>query len=385
MNPPDRSCRRRGGAEAERRQLTVMFADLVGSTQLSQRLDPEELRDVLRAYQDVATSVIGQYGGYVAQYMGDGVMAYFGYPVAGEDDAERAVATGLQLTRRVPELTAGGVAMAMRVGIVAGPVVVGDLIGQGASQQNAVVGETPNLAARLQAEAGPNSVVVSSSTCELVRGLFEVERGNERMLKGFAQPQILWRVSGARPTESRFAALRHRALTGFVGRRSELDLLLARWESAAAGEGQVVVLGGEPGIGKSRLSEELRRAVESSSPLVIRYQCSPHHANSAFHPFIEQLQRAAGFIPSDDDAARLTRARETRGDLGARARDDVGAVRLAAVLAGDPQSRRRAVPAAAEGGHRECPRGRPAPSSLRARRRRAGAVRGCALGRSDES
>jgi class 3 adenylate cyclase/tetratricopeptide (TPR) repeat protein len=296
-----------GAAEGERRQLTVMFADLVGSTALSQRLDPELLRDALRAYQAVARSVVAEHRGYIAQYMGDGIMAYFGYPVAGEDDAERAVAAGLELTRRVPEVTVGAAAMAVRVGIATGPVVGGDVIGEGASQQNAVVGETPNLAARLQGEAAPNSVVVSTSTRELVRGLFELERGSERMLKGFDRPQTPWHVTGARPAESRFAALRHQTLSDFVGRRSELDLLLARWESAVGGEGQVVLLGGEPGIGKSRLAEELRRAITAASPLVIRYQCSPHHANSAFHPFIEQLQRAAGFIASDGEATRLAK------------------------------------------------------------------------------
>lgn len=290
----------------ERRQLTVMFADLVGSTELSQEFDPEDLRDGNRAYQDAAKATIERFGGYVARYMGDGVLAYFGYPQAHEDDAERATRAGLQLADSVPQLETP-MKLAVRVGIATGPVVVGDLIGEGASQESAVIGETPNLAARLQGEGDANTVLVSAATHALVHGSFEFEALGERSVKGFAKAQPLWRVVGERQTESRFEARQGIALGRFVGRRSELALLLERWESALGGEGQVVLLGGEPGIGKSRLSEEIRRAVEVQPHLTLRYQCSPHHTNSAFYPFITQLQHAARFQPGDSVAGRLTK------------------------------------------------------------------------------
>jgi predicted ATPase/class 3 adenylate cyclase len=290
--------------QGERRQLTIMFADLVGSTELSQELDPEDLREGNRAYQDAAKTTIERYGGYVARYMGDGVLAYFGYPQAHEDDAERATRAGLELADSVPKLETP-VPLAVRVGIATGPVVVGDLIGEGASQERAVVGETPNLAARLQGEGEANAVLVSEATHSLIRGVFEFDELGERPLKGFAKAQSLWRAVEERQSGSRFEALRSEALGRFVGRRSELALLLDRWESTLAGEGQVVLLGGEPGIGKSRLSEEFRRAADAQPHLTLRYQCSPYHTNSAFYPFIAQLQHAARFEPEDTTDTRL--------------------------------------------------------------------------------
>jgi len=297
------------GGEAERRQLTVLFCDLVGSTELTQRLDPEELRELNRAYQDAATEAIRSVGGYVARYMGDGVLAYFGYPEAHEDDAERAVRAGLRLTERIPALDVG-TRLAVRVGIATGPVVVGDLIGESASQERAAVGEAPNLAARLQGEAPPGAVVVSDSTHRLVEGLFECADLGRRRLRGFEREQGVWRVTGERSVESRFDALHPRDLTPLVGRDSELGLLLDRWEAACGGEGQMVLLGGEPGIGKSRMLVALRDAIVGTPHFELRFQCSPHQVNSALHPVSRHLATAAGFAPHDAPGERLRRIRE---------------------------------------------------------------------------
>lgn len=285
-------------ADAERRQLTVMFCDLVGSTELSQTLDPEELREINRAYQDAAKVSVEKYGGYVARYMGDGVLAYFGYPLAHEDDAERAVRAGLDLAGIVPNLNTN-LQLAVRTGIATGSVVVGDLIGEGASQESAVVGETPNLAARLQGEAAANTVMISDATRALVAGMFECSELGARRLKGFAAEQTLWRVPAERRSESRFEALRSKSLTSFVGREGEFGLLLNRWESAVGGEGQVVLIEGEPGIGKSRIADELRHASNPRPQATIRYLCSPHHTNSAFYPFIAQMENVSNAVPGD--------------------------------------------------------------------------------------
>jgi len=292
------------GGEAERRQLTVMFCDLVGSTELSQLYDPEDLRELNRAYQDAAKAAIEKHDGYVARYMGDGVLAYFGYPQAHEDDAEQAVRAGLELITSLPGLNTP-VKLAARVGIATGRVVVGDLIGDGASQESDVVGETPNLAARLQSAAEPNTVVISDSTHALLHGLFDCVDLGARVLKGFADEHRLWRVDSERLTENRFEASHSTDLTPFVGRASELGLILDRWETVVAGEGQVVLLSGEPGIGKSRLVDEFRRAIGSRPHTSIGYQCSAHHLNSAFFPFASQLQFAANIGTQDNVDQRL--------------------------------------------------------------------------------
>ena len=295
-------------ASAERRQLTVMFCDLVGSTALSSRLDPEDLREVIGAYHQCATATVGRFDGFVAKYMGDGVLVYFGYPRAHEDDAERAVRAGLALVDAVGRLTPQvGVALRVRVGIVTGQVVVGDLIGEGAAREEAVVGETPNLAARLQAFAEPDSVVISPATRRLVSGLFECADLGAQELKGFAEPMHVWRVLGASEPESRFGARRAAGLTPLVGREEELALLLRCWERAKAGRGQVVLLSGEPGIGKSRLVRTLRERLSGEAHTPLRYQCSPYHVNSALRPVIDQLERAAGFARGDTAAAKLAK------------------------------------------------------------------------------
>jgi class 3 adenylate cyclase len=245
--------------EAERRQLTVLFCDLVGSTELASRLDPEDLRGVIGAYQRCAAAVVERFEGHIAKYLGDGVLAYFGWPQAHEDDAERAVRAGLQLVREVAPLQPhAGVPLQGRVGVATGHVVVGDLISEGISDRDAVSGETPNLAARLQVLAAPGSVVISASTRRLVGGVFELSDLGPQRLKGFAEPLGAWRVEGEGRAEGRFEARQTAGLTPLVGREEEIALLLRRWKQARDGEGQVVLLSGEPGIGKSRIVRELR-------------------------------------------------------------------------------------------------------------------------------
>ena len=285
-----------------------MFCDLVGSTALSARLDPEDLRAVIGAYHRCVAKVIGRGGGFVAKYMGDGVLAYFGYPRADEHDAERAVRAALKLVEKVAGLdTVAAAPLQVRVGIATGLVVVGDLIGQGASQEQAVVGETPNLAARLQALAEPGTVVIAPSTRRLTGGLFEYADLGAVELKGLGAPVMAARVVRGSAAESRFEALHGRELTPLVGRDEELALLQRRWQQAKAGEGRVVVLIGEPGIGKSRLAQAMLEEPAGEPHTRLRYFCSPHHQASALHPFITQLEHAAGFSREDMAEARLAK------------------------------------------------------------------------------
>ena len=293
-------------ADAERRQLTVMFCDLVGSTALSARLDPEDLRAVIGAYHRCCAKVIERGGGFVAKYMGDGVLAYFGYPRADEHDAERAVRAALKLVEKVAGLdTAASAPLQVRVGIATGLVVVGDLIGAGSAQEQSVVGETPNLAARLQALAEPGAVVIAPSTRRLTGGLFEYEDLGAVELKGLGAPVMAARVVRGSAAESRFEALHGRDPTPLVGRDEELALLQRRWRQAKAGEGRVVLISGEPGIGKSRLTAALSERIEAEPHTRLRYFCSPHHQDSALYPFIIQFERAAGFARDDTPEAKL--------------------------------------------------------------------------------
>ena len=289
---------------AERRQVTVMFSDLVGSTALSARIDPEDLREVISAYQKCVTASVQRFGGFVAKYMGDGVLVYFGYPQAHEDDAERGVRAGLELVASVSRLKTHA-PLQTRVGIATGLVVVGDLIGSGASQEQAIVGETPNLAARLQSVAEPNSVVIAESTRKLVGNLFELEDLGARDLKGIEGPMRAWTALRPSPVESRFEALHASGLTELVGREEELDLLMRRWSKAKSGEGQVVLLSGEPGIGKSRLTAGLMERLAAEPHIRLRYFCSPQHTDSALYPIISQMERAAGFAHDDTPQAKL--------------------------------------------------------------------------------
>jgi class 3 adenylate cyclase/predicted ATPase len=293
-------------ASAERRQLTVMFCDLVGSTALSGRLDPEDLRGIIVAYHRCCTNLIEHNGGFVAKYMGDGVLAYFGYPRAHEHDAERAVRAGLALVEVVPKLETAiaGMSLQVRVGIATGLVVVGDLIGSGVAQEQAVVGETPNLAARLQALAEPGAVVIAAGTRQLTGGLFEYRDLGSVAVRGFADNMPAWQVLGIGAAESRFEALRT-TITALVGREDEIELLMRRWHQAKGGDGCVVLISGEPGIGKSHIAQTIAERISSEPHIRLRYFCSPHHQDSALYPSIAQLERAAGFRREDTDAQRL--------------------------------------------------------------------------------
>jgi class 3 adenylate cyclase/predicted ATPase len=280
----------------ERRHLTLLFCDLVGSTALSAHLDPEDLRQLYRAYRDACVRVVARYDGLLAQFMGDGVMVYFGYPQAHEDDAERAVRAGLDIISTVGWLrTPAGGRVEARVGIATGLVVVGDL----SSQAQAVVGETPNLAARLQAAATPGKVVVAASTRRLLGQLFRLRPLGGLRVKGVAEPVEAWIVEGETLSDSRFEMVRARRLTSFVGREREVALLDERHRLAWQGKGQILLISGEAGIGKSRFAAQFAERIADQPHTRLRYQCSPYHAASAFHPIIEQLKRAACLDPGD--------------------------------------------------------------------------------------
>jgi class 3 adenylate cyclase len=282
-----------------------MFVDLVGSTVLSGRLDPEEMREILQTFQNTVAGEISRYEGHIAKFMGDGVLAYFGWPRAHEDEAERAVRAALAISRAVSKLVINREALACRIGIATGVVVVGDLIGEGAAQEEAVIGETPNLASRLQGIAQPGAVVISDVTRELVGDLFEFRLIPRQKLKGFQKDIRVFEVIRERPVESRFAARSGNQMRPLVGREQELALLVERWRQAEHGEGQMVMLMGEAGIGKSRLCEALVTSIAGSMHLNLRYQCSPYHTESALWPVIQQLSFAAAFESDDSNETRL--------------------------------------------------------------------------------
>lgn len=294
--------------EAERRQLTVMFVDLVGSTALSSHLDPEEMAEVIGKYQNAVAGEITRVDGHVAKFMGDGVLAYFGWPRAHEDEAERAVRAGLAITAAVAKLvTPANEALGARIGIATGLVVVGDLVGEGAAQEAAVVGETPNLAARLQSLAEVGCVVIAASTRLLLGELFELVDLGTHDLKGFATPVQAWLVISESQAEGRFEALHGMRLMSLVGRDQEVAVLLECWRRAKAGKGQVALISGEPGIGKSRIALALRERLRSEECVSLRYHGSPYHTNSALFPVMEQLRRAAGFEHEDTPEVKLTK------------------------------------------------------------------------------
>jgi class 3 adenylate cyclase/tetratricopeptide (TPR) repeat protein len=306
---------------AERRQLTVLFSDLVGSTALSARLDPEEMQELLRAYQSQVTEVVSESGGYVARFIGDGVLVYFGYPQAHEDDAERAVRAGLSLVKSIGQLnTAAPEPLNARVAIATGLVVVGDLFGSGEAQERGITGETPNLAARLQGLAEPGTVIVAEGTRRLLGDLFELCTLTPLVLKGFSEPVRAWRVIGEGRAETRFEALHGTLLTPLVGRDEELELVLSRWRQAKEGGGQVVLVCGEPGIGKSRLVLAFGERLRDEPKATVSYTCSPHHIHSALFPFIARVERSVGFSPADAAETRLGKLesllRETVADPG---------------------------------------------------------------------
>jgi class 3 adenylate cyclase/predicted ATPase len=281
-----------------------MFCDLVGSTELSSRLDPEDLREVIAAYHRAIGEIVAGFDGFVANYMGDGALVYFGYPQAHEDDAERAVRAGLGSIDAVRRLDVKSVKLQARVGIATGLVVVGDLIGEGSAQQQSVVGETPNLAARLQALAEPDAVMIAAGTRRLIGDLFEYRDLGAVEVKGIAAPVPAWQVLRPSVVASRFEALRGSVLTRLVGRDEEVDLLLRRWARTKAGDGQVVLISGEPGLGKSRITAALEERLHAEPHLRLRYFCSPYHQDGALFPFIDQLGHAAGFARDDAPAGK---------------------------------------------------------------------------------
>ena len=299
----------RPGHDAERRQLTVMFCDMVGSTALAARLDPEDLHEVMRRYQETCAEVVARFEGHVGNYIGDGILAYFGYPKAHEDDALRAIRAALDIVEAIKRLNDDlddlGVSIGVRVGINTGIVVVGD-IGTGEFRDTmAVVGETPNVAARLQGLAEPGTVVVGERTRRLLEGLFVFDELGPQVIKGIDEPVAVFRVREATGAPSRFEAVAMRGLTPLVGRDEEIRLLLSRWQDAKEGEGHVVLLTGEPGIGKSRIIQAFREQVRSDQATVLRYYCSPFYVHSALHPVLDQLERAAALKKSNSPEVKL--------------------------------------------------------------------------------
>jgi class 3 adenylate cyclase/tetratricopeptide (TPR) repeat protein len=311
-----------------------MFCDLVGSTGLSARLDPEDMRDLVSAYRKTITDAVSRFGGFVAQYLGDGVLVYFGYPQAHEDDAERAVRAGLAVVAAVDDIkTRASEQLRARVGIATGLVVVGERIEAGGLWLRDAIGETPNLAARLQAVAVPGEIVIAASTRRLVGRFFECHALGAIELKGLPQPVEAWRVRDRSAGVSRFEAMRTGALSPLVGRQEEIELLLRRWHQAKSGEGRVVLLTGEPGIGKSRIAESLLARLESEPHIHLRYFCSAHHEHSALYPFIAQLERTVGLEPGSSPGAKLDRL---EGLLGPTAGDAPQELALIAELLSVP-------------------------------------------------
>jgi len=305
---------------AERRQVTVMFSDLVGSTALSTHMDPEDLREVISAYQKSVAETVRRFDGFVAKYMGDGVLIYFGYPHSHEDDAERAVRAGLDIIGAVSRLeTRAPEPLKVRAGIATGLVVVGDLIGSGDAQERGIVGETPNLAARMQGIAEPNRVVIAESARRLLGTLFELEDLGSHSLKGLAGPVRAWAAIRPSTVEGRFEALHGQGLTALVGREEEFEILLRRWQRARGGEGQVVLVSGEAGIGKSRLTAALLERLAGEPHTRLRYFCSPQHTDSAFYPIIGQLERAAasriGMTHARSSTSSMPRSRRFRPQI----------------------------------------------------------------------
>jgi class 3 adenylate cyclase/predicted ATPase len=304
--------------DGERRQITVLFCDLADSARLSSRLDPEDLRAVVQAYQEICAEAIARHEGHLAQYLGDGILAYFGYPAAHEDDARRSVRAGLAIVTTLASSAArfpSGVEVTVRVGIHTGPVVVGTM-GAGGHTEQLALGETPNLAARLQGLAAPNTVVISDTTRRLTEGLFAVRSLGEHALKGIPQPVPVYQVERETGAAGRLDVERARGLTPLVGRDHEVALLKARWERVREGAGQVVLLSGEPGIGKSRLLQVVRDDVAGAQTAYLECRCSPYHAHSPLYPVIDLLERACGFMDGDDVGERLGKLSGFLNDAG---------------------------------------------------------------------
>ena len=322
---------------AERRPLTVLFCDLVNSTGIAERLDPEDLSRLLLAYRASCAQVVTRLGGHIAQYVGDGIMVFFGYPQAHENDAERAVRAGLELVEAMEPLNATPWPMPLllevRVGIASGPVVAGELISEGSAETPAVMGHTLNLAARLQSLAAPSTVIIAPSTRRLVGGIFQYRDLGLQDIRGLTEPIQVWQVSGERATDSRFEAAHSGALAPLVGRTAELEELLSHWQRTRAGEGCRVLLSGEAGIGKSRIVQTLRERILSEGHQTLNLQCFPHYNNSPLLPLIQRLMRLAGFAPEDGPDSRLDKLRAL---LEPAVPDPQRAVALLAELLGIP-------------------------------------------------
>ena len=331
---------------AERRQLTVMFCDMVGSTALSEQFDPEDVRDMIASFRERCVSVVKRYEGFAARYLGDGILIYFGYPNAHEDDAERSVRAALEIVRSLSSARASdasGVTAqgpSVRIGIATGLVVVGDLVGQDTEERDSAVGETPNLAARLQALAPPNGVVIASSTQSLLRGKFDYQDLGFHALKGISAKVQAWLVVRPSRAETRFAAAMGSRLTPLVNRTEEVALLLTCWQQAKAREGHVVLLTGEPGIGKSRIVQELRERIARDQHRQVSLQCSPYYSSTAFHPFIEQLKLALGLDGETASALWLT---SLEADVAATNGDAETVVPILAALLSIPTGDRYAA------------------------------------------
>jgi class 3 adenylate cyclase len=325
----------RDGLSADRRHITVLFCDLVGSTQMSTVLDPEDLTELLNGYRRYCSETIARWHGYVAKYMGDGVLAYFGWPRAHEDDVETAVRAGLELSTGVRLLETGSrVRLATRIGIATGEVVVGDTIGEGAAQEHSVVGETPNRAARMQALAQVDAVMIDARTRELLGNLFEFRDMGQLEIKGFAERMSAYEVIRASATPNRFEAM-HPRQTPLVGRNEEIGALSRRWEQAAQGEGQVVMISGEPGIGKSRTVAALFERFADGRHVRLRLFCSPYHVESALHPFIAQLENAAGFASGDSPEIRFAKLAAVLDPSSGRSDDKAVLAELLSIPAGE--------------------------------------------------
>ncbi|WP_217360279.1 AAA family ATPase [Ruegeria sp. HKCCA5463] len=314
---------------AERRQLTVMFIDLVGSTAISQKLDPEDLAEVLRLFKETCAAAVAAFDGHIASYYGDGIMVFFGFPHAHEDDPERAIHAGLRIVREIPEIRTHA-HLEVRIGIATGLVVVGDLRGEKMFEDGTAMGETPNLAARLQSMADPGTMIVAPTTRELAGDAFEYVRRGTFQLKGFAKEVEAWQVTGTRQTLSRFLAADDARMSSLVGRAQEHETLQSKWKLARQGQGQVVLVSGEAGIGKSRLIEELRRTIPDAKHRQLRFQCSPFHDASALYPIIRQLENAAELRVGDSADEKMNKIHGVLGD------PSEGSLKLAAALLSVP-------------------------------------------------
>jgi class 3 adenylate cyclase len=320
--------------EAERRQVTVLFCDLVGSTALSGAIDPEAMSKLIRRYQDAAAGAIARFDGFLAKFMGDGVLAYFGFPRAFEDAVERAIRAALAIIAEVGSVTRpDGAPFQARVGIATGLVVVGEIIGTGTAQERSIVGETPNLAARLQALAEPGTILIGEGTQHLIGGMFELEPTGEHEMKGFAHPVPAWRVLREASVESRFAAIRTGGNLPLIGRTHEMGLMLEHWRQARSGEGQIVTVVGEAGIGKSRIAEAVQEALAGEPHARVHLQCSPYHSDSALYPVIQHLARAARFAAADSPGDKIEKLTAL---FSARAKSDAAAIPLLAELLSIP-------------------------------------------------